>query len=163
MQFKLFKDTFRLRTILLVLDFAKNYTVQLQNDIHSQYYHSKKVGIKVHITYRHGPNSTKENKVILKESHFYISDSKNHDFYYLQHYFYLFYEWLIDGGIPFHQHCIWLDGCEGQFKISHVFQSLALLHIKFNVSHLWSYFKIGHGKGEHDGTVACIKITPRRG
>lgn len=75
----------------------------------------------VHITYRHGPDSPEENQVILKESHFYISNDQTDDFYHVQHWFELFYDWLIVGGITFHQHCIWLDGCIGQLKNACVF------------------------------------------
>ena len=132
-QFKLCRDTFPLGTILSVVDFAGNYTLQPQNEIQSQYYHSKQVSIMFHITYKHGPNSTKENQMILKESHFYISDDLTHDFHYVQHYFQLLYDWLITGGIPFHQHWILSDGCAGQFKNARVFQWLSLLHIKHNV------------------------------
>ena len=28
--------------------------------------------------------------------------------------------------------------------------------------HIWNYFEIGHGKGEHDGAGACIKTSLRR-
>ena len=116
----------------------------------------------VHITYRHGSDSTEENQMILKESQFYISDDQTHDFHYVQHCFQLFYDRLVTRGTQFHQHWIWLDGCAGQFKNAHVFQWLYLLHIKYNVPHLWSYFESGHGRGEHDGAGACIKKTALR-
>ena len=112
-QFKLCRDMFPLRTILSVVDFAENYSLQPQNEIQSQYYHSKQVSIMVHITYKHGPYSTEYNRMILKENHFYISDDRTHDFHYVQHFFQLFYDRLITGVIPFHQHWIWLDGCAG--------------------------------------------------
>ena len=78
-QFKIFQDTFPLKTILSVVDFAENYTLQPQNEIQSQYYHSEQVSIMVHITYRHGQDSNEEKRVILKESHFYISDDRTHE------------------------------------------------------------------------------------
>ena len=34
-----------------------------------------------------------------------------------------------------------------------------LLHIKYKLPHKWNYFETGHGKGEHNGTSACIKIS----
>ena len=86
-QFKLCRDTFPLGTILSVVDFAINYSLQPQNEIQSQYYHSEQVSIMVHITYKHRSDSTEENQMILKESHFYISDDRTHDFHYVQHYF----------------------------------------------------------------------------
>ena len=68
------QDTFPCGTIVSVVDFAKNYTLQPQNEIQSQYYHSEQVSLMVHITYRHGLNSSEEQREILKEYHFYISD-----------------------------------------------------------------------------------------
>ena len=71
---KICRDTFPLEKILSVVDFVENYTLQPQNEIQSQYYHSEHVRIMVCITYRHGPDSNEEKHVILKESHLYISD-----------------------------------------------------------------------------------------
>ena len=65
-QFRICWDTFPLEKLLSVVDFVENYTLQPQNEIQSQYYHSKQVSIMVHITYRHGPNSNEEKHVILK-------------------------------------------------------------------------------------------------
>ena len=80
----------------------------------------------------------------------------------MEHRFQLFYDLLITGGIPFHQDLIWSDGCVGQFKNVGVFQWLSFLHIKYNVPHLWIYFETEHGKEEHDGASACIKIALQR-
>ena len=78
------------------MDFADNYTLQPQNEIQSQYYHSDQVSIMVHITYRHGLDSSTYNKTIVKETNFYISDDKCHDLDYVQHCFQIFYDHLKD-------------------------------------------------------------------
>ena len=39
-QFRTCRDTFPIGTILSVFDFVENYTLQPQNEIQSQYYHS---------------------------------------------------------------------------------------------------------------------------
>jgi hypothetical protein len=31
------------------------------------------------------------------------------------------------------------------------------MHIEIGVAHIWSFFRFGHGKGEHDGLHACVK------
>ena len=36
-KFRICRDTFPLKTILLVVDFVENYTLQTQNEIQSQY------------------------------------------------------------------------------------------------------------------------------
>ena len=92
----------------------------------------------------------------------YMHMTEPHNFHYVQHCFQLFYDRVITGGIPFHQHWIWSNGCAGQFKNPHVFQWLSLLHIKYNVPNLWSYFETRHGKGEHNGASACIKTALQR-
>ena len=85
--------------ILLVVDFMENYTLQPHNEIQIQYYHSDKVSIMVHITYRDGAYSTEEKRAILKEYHFYISDDMCHDLAFVQHNFQLFYNHLEDNNI----------------------------------------------------------------
>ena len=78
-QFKACRDTFPIGTVLSVVNFAENYTLEPHNEIQSQYYHLDQVSIMVHITYRHGPDSTAEKRVTLKECHFYIIDDRCHD------------------------------------------------------------------------------------
>ena len=41
LQFKLCKDTFPLDTIVSVVDFAENYTLQPQNEVQAKYYTSQ--------------------------------------------------------------------------------------------------------------------------
>ena len=41
LQFNLCKDTFPLDTIVLVVDFAENYKLQLQNEVQPKYYTSQ--------------------------------------------------------------------------------------------------------------------------
>ena len=88
------RDTFPRGTILSVVDFAENYTLQPRNEIQSQYYHSKQVSLMVHITYRHGPNSREEKREIMKEYHLYVIDDRCHDFHYVHHCFIMFYDHL---------------------------------------------------------------------
>ena len=64
--------------------------------------------------------------------------------------------------IPFYHHFIWSDGCARKFKNARVYLWLYSLHIKYKVPHIWNYFEIGHGKGEHDGVGSCIKTALRR-
>jgi phage terminase large subunit-like protein len=143
--------------VLLVVDFVDNYTLQPKNEIQSQYYHLEKVNIMVHITYRHGLDSNEENKVILKEYHFYIRNDQFHDLAYIQHCFHFFtislrrrtYRWI---KIGFGQIV-----ADASSKNACVFQWLCVFHKKFKVSHIWNYFESRNGKWEHDGEGACIK------
>ena len=111
----------------------------------------------VHITYRHGVDSTKEKRVILKEYHFYISDDRC-----VQHNFQLFYKHLEDNNIHMEQHWIWSDDYAGKLENANVFQWLCVLHKRHKVPHIWNYFETENRKGEHDGAGACIKTALRR-
>ena len=92
-------DTFPIGTILSAANFAENYTLQQKNKIQSQYYHSYQVTIMVHITYKHGEDSTEEKRVILNKYHFYISDDRCHDLDFVQNNFQFFYNHLEDNNI----------------------------------------------------------------
>jgi hypothetical protein len=67
-----------------------------------------------------------------------------------------------DRGVTFKEHWVWSDGCVGQFKSTCSFLWLSHLHNKMDVRHTWSFFEMGHGKGEHDGVGACVKHALRR-
>jgi hypothetical protein len=56
-------------------------------------------------------------------------------------------------------HWIWSNGCARQFQNPYVFQWLCMLQNKYKVPHIWNYFDIRNGKGEHDGVGTCIKNT----
>ena len=60
-QFRVCKETFPIGTIISVVDFAENYTLQPQNETQSQYYNSIQIAIFIHITYRHAPDSAEDN------------------------------------------------------------------------------------------------------
>jgi hypothetical protein len=89
--FRIRRDIVPIGTVLSVVDFTEKYTLQPQNEIQIQHYHSEKVNIMFHITYMHGMDSNEENRVILKEYHFNVSNDRCHDLAYVQHFFHLFY------------------------------------------------------------------------
>lgn len=60
--------------ILSHIDFAENYTFEIQNQIQSMYWCSTQISILVHITYRIKPDGE-----LVKDSHFYITDDEQHD------------------------------------------------------------------------------------
>lgn len=110
------RNTFTYGTILSVVDFAENYTLAPQEKIQSQYYNSQQVSIFVHIVYRHVDDSTEDNKKVLREYHFYVSDNRLHSPEFIKFYFSTFYNNLKERNIQMMQHLIWLDNCIGQFK-----------------------------------------------
>ena len=55
------------------------------------------------------------------------------------------------------RHIILSDNCIGQFKNTRMFYWLCRMHVERGDPHIWSFFESDHGKGEHDGAVACVK------
>ena len=98
-----------------------------------------------------------DNRYVIKEYHFYISDDRTHDTHYVQHCFDIIYGSLKKCGVVMNEHWIWSEGCVGKFKSSRSFFSLCLLHKKTNIKHCWNVFETDDGKGEHDGVAAGIK------
>ena len=91
LQFKHSHEIFPAETILFVVDFVENYTFTAQKDIQSEYYHSDQASIFVHVLYRHsqqdvdGIESICDNRNVIKEYHFYISDDRTHDTHFVHH------------------------------------------------------------------------------
>ena len=85
------REIFPTRTILSIVHFAENYTFSTQKEIQSEYYHFDQVSIFVHVLYRHsqqyvdGIEITCDNRDVIKEYHFYISDDRTHDTHFVQH------------------------------------------------------------------------------
>ena len=90
-----------------VVDFAENYTLAPQEEIQSQYYNLVKVAIFFHIVYRHADDSSEDNRKILREYHFYVSDNQLHSSEFVQYCFDIFYKNLKERGIQMREHLIW--------------------------------------------------------
>jgi hypothetical protein len=89
---------------------------------------------------------------IIKKTHFYVLDDKDHDMLFVQHCFMKHWQWLSNQGIRPAQHWVWLNGCIGQFKGSRAIYFVCTYPrftdgCKMN----WSFFGTRHEKGEWDG------------
>jgi hypothetical protein len=91
MQCRLAMETLPEGSILSHVDFAENYSFQVQNEIQSMHWQSSQVTIMVHICYRRNPLFVAggEEPKVIKDAHFFISDDKEHDTLFVQHCFLL--------------------------------------------------------------------------
>jgi hypothetical protein len=96
MQYRLAMDTLPEGSILSHIDFAKNYSFQVQNKIQSMHWQNSQVTIMVNICYQRNPLFVAggEELKVIKDAHFYISDDKEHDTLFVQHCFLLHWRWL---------------------------------------------------------------------
>jgi hypothetical protein len=159
-QFKTCLASFPADTMVSVIDYAQNYSFEVQNEVQSMHWHSYQISILVHISWVRNPHHDPDDdstKNIMKY-HFYISDDKKHDSYFIQHCLSLNWDSVVGGGFIPRKHWIWSDGCAGQFKsrIPWYFVS-RYPEITGGCSCMWSFFGSSHRKGPHDGAGAVLK------
>lgn len=134
--------------ILSHIDFAENYSFQIQNKIQSIHWFSHQVTILVHLTYSRNPSPDGDEEWI-KQSHFYISDDKEHDTLFVQHCLLLHWRWLKEQGFTPKQHWVFSDGCSAQFKGSRAMYFVARYpRLTEGCAMRWDFFGSGHGKGK---------------
>ncbi len=147
-------------TIVLVIDFAKNYSFEIQNEMQSMHWHNYQVTILVHITWvkNRRPNLHDERNKTLMKYYFYVYDDKSHNSYFVQDYLILHYEDVVNSGNRPSQHRIWPNGCSSQFKskVPWYFVS-CYFHMIGGYICLWIFFGSDHGKGPHDGIGVMLK------
>jgi hypothetical protein len=137
-------------TIISYVDFTKNYFYTMQDKIQSAYWHSYQVTIMVHITCRVDPDFVEGtlDVRIIKESHFWISDDKDHDTLFVQHCFMEHWKWLVDKGVSPKEHWVSSDGCVVQFKSCRPFYFIIRYpSLTRGCQMKWSFFGTTHGKG----------------
>ena len=59
-------------------------------------------------------SSDPDERIIIKEVYFYLSDDRVHDTSYVAHYFGMIFDDLVNHGINASKHWIWFDGCAGK-------------------------------------------------
>jgi hypothetical protein len=147
-------------TVVSVIDFAENYSFEVQNEVQSMHWHSYQVTILVQISWIRNPHPDPcdESSKTLCKYHFYVSDDKTHDSYFVQHCLTLHYEDLVLSGFKPRRHWVWSDGCSSQFKSKVPWYFVSRYpEITDGCKCLWSFFGSGHSKGPHDGAGAVLK------
>jgi hypothetical protein len=159
-QFRTCLASFSDDTMVSVIDYAENYSFEVQNEVQSMHWHSYQVTILVHIMCVRNPhpNPDDESTQNIMTYHFYISDDKLHDSYFVQNCLQLYWDSVVESGFIPRNHWIWSDGCSGQFK-SHVpwFFVARYSEVIGGCNCMWSFIGSGHGKGPHDGAGAVLK------
>jgi len=81
-----------------VVDFVENYSFEIQNEVQSMHWPNYQISILVHISFHHNlaPNPYDENLRILIEYHFYILDNRKHNSKFVQYYFKLHLQYMVE-------------------------------------------------------------------
>ena len=82
-QFRQCLENFPEDMIVSIVNFAENYSFEVQNKVQSMRWHSYQVTILVHISFMRNPNPylNDDSSKTLVKYHFYISDDRKHDSY----------------------------------------------------------------------------------
>jgi hypothetical protein len=140
--------------ILSHIDFVENYDFKVRNEIQSEYYESITVTILVHITYRVQVDRESGENRVIKEGHFYISDDKSHDTFFVQHCLIEHWKWLADRGFKPREYIVFSDGASSQFKNCRGLYFVARYPgITEGCQMRYEFFGIGHGKGKPSGAL----------
>ena len=143
-----------------MIDYAKNYSFEVQNKVQFMHWHSYQIRFLVHITYvrNPNPNADDESTQNITTYHFYISDDMKHDSNFVQHCLLLHWESIVQGGFTPKHHWIWSHGCANQFKSRVPWYFVARYpEITGGCLYMRSFFGIDQGKGPHDRVEAVLK------
>ncbi len=93
-------------------------------------------------------NETNSEPRVMKESHFYVNDDKEHDFFFVQHCLLLHWCQIVDHGIRPQEHWVFSYGCVGQFQGAQTIFFVVVYPKLTNYCKMrWQFFGIAHSKG----------------
>ena len=127
---------------VIQLDFAENYTSQIQNAIQSSYWVSKQYLFTICAWEKHGCHS-----VVI------ASDYLSHDKYAVFTFLPLLLDYLKREVRDFTIIEIFADGAASKFKQGYTLCRITLLGININ----WNFFATTHGKGAVNGICGLVK------
>ncbi len=131
--------------IVLVIDFAKNYSFAIQNEVQSMHWHSYQISILVHITYHPNPNFHLDdaNSFLITKYHVYISDDHKHDSYFVQCCLQNHWTYMDEEGCAPSTHFVWLNSYACQFKLQKPWYFVGCYPNLINgCATIWSFFGI---------------------
>ena len=88
-----------------VVDFTKNYSFEIQNEVQSMHWHSYQISILVHIMWVRIPINDESTRNIMTY-HFYISNDPCHDSCFVQHCLLLHWQHVVSNGFQSKIHFI---------------------------------------------------------
>ncbi len=150
--FKQRKESLSPSEVIVVLDFAENYTYTIQDEIQSNYFNKQQLSIHPACLYY------KDEKGETKEKSFcYVSEDTNHDAAFVQVLLghltsYVKETWPIVSNIEYFS-----DGCGGQYKNCKNFFLLCKHNENFALNASWSFFATSHGKSSCDAVGGAVK------
>lgn len=155
-QYTKLKENLPRNTMLMVMDFARNKTLEYQDEIKSAYYQQGQVTMHPIVVYYH---QSPEDGQLTRESLIFLSDDLGHDFHAVNYYLEKSLEHFKSKEMNFSKVIIFSDGCSAQYKGKGPFADLSLQSVQMERS----YFGSEHGKSEGDGEIGAVSKMLERG
>lgn len=152
------KENLKPGELLVVLDFAENYSMVLQDEVQSFHWNNEMATVHPFVIYYLDEVKAK----IAHQSFVIISDCNIHDtvaVYIFQKYLINFIKknLMIPSKIKYFS-----DGCAAQYKNHKNFTNLCHHAKDFGVDAEWNFFATSHGKGPSDGVGGTVKRLARK-
>ncbi|KAK6174428.1 hypothetical protein SNE40_017706 [Patella caerulea] len=150
-QFQAISKSPPVNSVVTVMDFGRNYTIEYQDESQSVFYSHKQVTVHpVVCYYRCLLDSCEE---VVKEDLVYLSEDIKHDVHMVNHFENKTIDHLKTSNVPFDNILQYTDGCAGQYKSCTAFSYISTNQIPVQRN----YFGSRHGKGPCDQVIAVVK------
>lgn len=151
--YKLSKESLKEDEVLIVGDFAENYSFVVQNAAQGQHWNNSQCTLHPFVCYFKGADST-----IKHESFCFISDSTKHSTAMVYTFLKTLIPFLKEKHPALRKVIYFSDGCAGQYK--NRFNFINLAHHEFDFDGIiaeWHFFATSHGKNPCDGVGGTTK------
>ena len=142
--------------VLVICDFAENYSFVLQDEIQGYHWTNSQATIHPFVVYHRFPVEGNETNDLKEISFVVISDHLLHDTIQVYHFQCKLIEFLKEI-IPFRKVIYFSDGAASQYKNRKNFINLANHEADFGMPADWHFFATSHGKGPCDGVGGTVK------
>lgn len=139
--------------LLLVMDYAENYTCHYQDEAQGAHWTPRQVTLHPIVAYYHCP----EDNEIARETFVFVSSDLKHDAHAVQHFQVLCVKNLQQRGIEFTRIVHFTDGCGGQYKGKTSFVDCSFGMEDLGIPVEKHFFGSRHGKGPCDAEIGVIK------
>ena len=140
-------------TVVMVCDFAENFTCFFQDEVQSVHWTRNQVTIHPLVTYYR----CRDDGLIIKESFIAISDDLKHDCHAVYTFMARVITMLRSRGQNFNKVIQFSDGCTGQYKGKTAFLDLSFAEEELGVTIERHFFGTRHGKSVCDGEIGMLK------
>ena len=147
------KESLKVDEVLVVGDFAENYSFLVQNAAQGQHWNNSQCTLHPFVCYFKGPDST-----IQHESFCFISDYTKHSTAMVYTFLKTLIPFLKNKHPALKKVIYYSDGCAGQYKNRFNFMNLAYHEYDFDgIIAEWHFFATSHGKNPCDGVGGTTK------